>query len=151
MKCPDCKGSGEYVGARIVEKCRNCKGAGTLVDTTKALDSVFTYNQPGDNPCLDIEWGALAGNPRVIDKRDEWVDRSPDLTTTLNIGEVVHVYDAGWYEATIMNFNYNHSDKQTHYDAKYACGTFNFTHSQLTYNITQGRWELVRSGTPVWH
>ncbi len=30
MKCPDCKGTGEYKGANIVEKCQLCKGLGTV-------------------------------------------------------------------------------------------------------------------------
>ena len=30
IACPDCKGSGEYVGLSVVEECRRCLGAGMV-------------------------------------------------------------------------------------------------------------------------
>lgn len=30
--CPDCKGSGKYVGFMVIEDCRLCKGKGQIVD-----------------------------------------------------------------------------------------------------------------------
>jgi len=39
MNCPDCKGSGEYVGANVVEVCLLCNGSGqaVCVTTTKTV------------------------------------------------------------------------------------------------------------------
>jgi RecJ-like exonuclease len=33
MKCPDCKGTGKYIGLNVVETCRTCKGLGVVNPT----------------------------------------------------------------------------------------------------------------------
>jgi len=30
MRCPDCKGSGEYEGATVIEECKLCEGTGQV-------------------------------------------------------------------------------------------------------------------------
>lgn len=35
-KCPDCKGSGKYIGFNVIEECLLCKGEGRIEDKETA-------------------------------------------------------------------------------------------------------------------
>lgn len=149
MKCPDCKGSGEYQGLGAPEPCRGCGGMGEVFvekkeelgaddivqDNTwmKHSDPLADYDE--DDPALNSRWAAGAAKK---------------LLPKINVGDVIHVYDCGWYEVKIMNFNLNASDQLTHYYGSYPSGIMHFTTRDLNYNLTAKRWEIIRAGTPVW-
>jgi hypothetical protein len=60
-KCPDCKGTGKYVGMAKVEDCRTCKGTGKKSGYQGfSLDSVKIGGQPVSNEMLDKMRKAMA-------------------------------------------------------------------------------------------
>lgn len=165
MKCPDCKGTGKYVGAgtQPSEDCQRCSGLGLIGpgasheaekrSKNKALDSVFKANKlPDWMEDYKDEIDVRESKPFTVKPSDleRFRLNKQRLTPDLNIGDTVHVFDCEWIEVTVMNFNYNHADQRTHYYAKYACGTMTFTTYDLSYNVTAGRWEIIKAGTPVW-
>lgn len=163
MKCPDCKGSGKYVGAgtQATEDCLRCKGLGEIGpgashaaekrSRDKALDSLFEANKLPDwmedhkdeidldeirNPCKEIPLG--------FDGSD-MSSGEPGLLPKLKIGDHIHVFDAGWTVAEVTNIGPNGIV------ALAPCDRFYWKSiGELSYNVTRGQWEYIRAGTPVW-
>ncbi len=147
MKCPDCKGSGEYIGARIVEPCAKCKGRGEL--------------NPDGTPLKLPKWmdkykDQIEFNPKVSKKPDLTVEELEELlkdgftknspTPKLKVGDIIHIYDAGWCEAEVISIDSAGGiTARSAYDICMWSGV-----RQLDYNLTQNRWEYIRSGTPVY-
>ena len=150
MKCPDCKGGGEYIGAGTIEpeKCHRCKGVGELNDDgtvidpkAKALDSVFNSNLPDWMEDYKDEIGDLKlGEVKTY----EYTAKVPKL----KIGDTVHVFDADWYEAEVVHFGTYQGMNIVRAD--YVCGRFFINVDDVCWNDTQKRWEHIRSGTPLW-
>ena len=125
MKCPDCRGNGKYVGARVVEDCRLCKGLGELKEDGTHLDIA---NLP--------EW-----------MRDHVNEK--DLAAPLKVGSIIYVYDCDWYKTRIIHFGIDSQGREI-LRADHIYGRFFILKSKLTFNVTQQRWEFICSGTPVW-
>jgi len=134
--CPDCKGKGTYQGFNTKpEPCARCRGVGKIdISKEDALASVYDYNAPRRsadithlfNPCKEIDVGTTY-LPRIV------------------TGTAIYVYDAGWHEVFVVE------DKNEVYKAVNATETFFISHRDVTYNMTQNRWECIKSGTPTWH
>jgi len=60
-------------------------------------------------------------------------------------GTAIHVYDAGWHTVFVLK------DGNGIYEAGNKTETFYIPHGDVVFNITQNRWECIKSGTPVWH
>ena len=164
MKCPDCKGGGKYVGAGTIkpEECQRCEGIGelnndgTVIGSKKrALDSVFNSNLPDWMEDYQDQIGmadAPFNFPRFTDEQIKQVKKllrgSPPnflaCDSELKVGNILYIYDAGWHEATVIYIDIDGS-----IIAETACDTFCLG-PHASYNLTQKRWEYIRSGTPVW-
>lgn len=154
MKCPDCKGRGEYIGARIVEPCAKCKGRGelnpdgTLLKLPKWMDKY--KDQIEFNPKVSSGWsdGKKDLTAEELEQllKDAFTKNLP--SPELKIGDIIHIYDTGWYEAEITTIEKNADDPIM--EVRYAHGYFALARSRLGYNDTQKRWEYIRVGTPVW-
>ena len=172
-RCPDCKGSGKYRGAFVEEDCHRCGGAGSLLDKQKALDSVFDYNdirskgQPISSDNLGPEFLTIPDTPesreaferlkKLVEQADSISSLKPakkqGFSPQLVVGDILHVYDNGWHEAVVQCFSCNPNDPvdTTVIHAKTPCGYFEVKKQLVGYNVTQGRWEYIRAGTPLWH
>lgn len=130
VSCPDCKGSGKYIGILAQEDCRSCNGAGRLPDKEKALESIFRA-QPQDHNRFQL--------------------KPHKLLPKLKIGDIIHVYDAGWYETEVDRIDYNPIkwvDAEMVYTSD-GCNKFRIPFTELSYNVIKGRWEYIRTGTPL--
>lgn len=161
MRCPDCKGSGKYTGALIQEECRKCKGSGNLLDKEKALDSVFDAQpKSSDNkPWPDVfTIPDTEENRRVFDKLKKILDEETKVKTKLGlvpvlleVGDTIFIYDAGWYEAVVQFIALNPGSLTP--GMVYASNTtdqFRIPYQEITFNLTESRWEHIKSGTPLW-
>ena len=164
ITCPDCKGSGEY--APLVgpaEPCRLCKGVGELNDDdtaidpkAKALDSVFNANLPGwmEDYKDEINLDDLRPKGGGIIFSPEECDRINGVTPELKVGSLIHVYDADWYEAEVVEIYQtvrpSNMNPVTMIRADYTCGSFRIPLLDPCCNDTQKRWEYIRSGTHIW-
>jgi len=147
MRCPDCpERPGKYIGANVVEDCQRCEGVGELNDDgsvidakAKALDSVFHSNLPD----WMEDYQDQIGNPQRTSFLPE-----------LKVGDTLYVYDAGWYKAEVKDIFPNmwssRRPRPIVIRATTSCDTFHILLSALCYNVTQGRWEYIRVGTPIW-
>ncbi len=190
MKCPDCKGSGEYLPLiGFAEPCKKCEGAGELNDDgtvidpkAKALDSVFNANLPSwmedhkdeidlneaylsidierlkeimrNNPgTLQIDPGTKITDEEIEELQNMFGSRWQSMS--LGMGDIIHVYDADWYEAEIVEIYQTVSTSSvtspvTMLRADYTCGSFRIPLLAPCWNDTQKRWEYIKAGTPVW-
>ena len=165
MRCPDCKGTGEYIGVRVVEDCQRCKGEGEVnaddasINRKAKTKEIFTLipSEPLD-PCAIRQKKMDERAKRVYDKFDkdtDWIQivRKPKIgmdsgSPKLNIGDIIHIYDAGWHEAKVISFFFDHGEEMVCADT--PCDRFRIRTNRLTYNLTQQRWEHIKAGTPVW-
>lgn len=143
MKCSDCKGSGMYEGFNLLpEPCRLCEGMGALnaegMPDMLHKGSIKTLEGLGRKSSMSPPTGG-----GIIFSQEE-CDRINGVMPELKIGDILHVYDRGWYGAvvTILDGCIVH--------AQHTCGTFDVARYLLNYNVTQGRWEYIRSGTPTY-
>lgn len=171
MKCPDCKGSGKYIGARVVEDCQRCEGVGVIGEgaaKAKALKSVAKANLPewmkdyaekidfdGAHHYRGPAHAILNPDPDDpnIKRIKELIANPPQgwsasLMPELKVGDIIHIYDAGWHEAEVTNRWLQHGKEMVRADA--PCDSFRIPYYEMSYNVTQGRWEYIRAGTPVW-
>jgi hypothetical protein len=116
-KCPDCKGSGKYVGSFVVEDCLKCKGKGNLAEETwEQLEEAIEGTQ-SDN----------VGAP------------------PLKVGDFVYKYDEnwGWYR-TIVESIYASASGRKMVSLKTNDRFAAVSHVQyidLSYNVSKQRWE----------
>lgn len=143
-KCPECNGTGEYVGFNSREECKPCRGTGAKDGITDALKSVFDFNdvRPKGDPIIGRDDVDLYDyfNEIPIGDPQPCVLGEPQIT----IGTIIHVYDGGWYEAEVQDIK----NKVIH--ATDPCNTFHIPANGPAWNLTQGRWEYIKAGTPVW-
>ena len=125
MKCDECKGSGKYRGLSIVEPCRKCGGVGRLTSSNnEVLDSILDMQ-----PHTDITWH---------------FERKFKTPSELQVGDVVWIYDANWYETIVRDIEQN-SIIILHY----LHGAFEIHRNLIGWNVTHQRFEYIRSGTPA--
>tara|TARA_R110000822_G_scaffold21989_4_gene69540 strand:- start:894 stop:1292 length:399 start_codon:yes stop_codon:yes gene_type:complete len=128
--CSDCKGKGTYQGFNTrTEPCSKCNGVGKLnVTKADALKSVLDNTKGAWNNLLypeDYDMSLVM----------------PVLVT----GTPIHVYDAGWNTVFVLK------DENDIYEAGNKTETFYIPHNDVVFNMTQNRWECIKSGTPTWH
>jgi hypothetical protein len=161
MRCPDCpEQPGKYIGANVVEDCQRCEGVGELNDDgsvieskAKALKSVFNSNLP--------EWMKDYADQIGVGKLDD-PDPYGSIARAnyvhgqdpLKVGDSLYVFDCDWYETTVTR-KYNSGSNGTPpnimwIDADGVYSSFIMPLSDICWNLTQGRWEYIRAGTPVW-
>ena len=174
MKCPDCKGSGVYQGLGAPEPCQRCSGRGEdVVKITTVKPDIPDEPWPGGvnkkhwdalRDLYEKHGGAIQHKPNqkasVVGRAAkagmspkqvcEDTDQVISLTKRPIEGEVVHVYDAGWYEATIVSIYDGGVRGVKMVRADHACGTFRIPIEDICWNVTERRWEHIRFGTPVW-
>lgn len=153
-RCPDCKGSGEYVGACVVEPCQRCKGLGALdvkgkPDVPKsAMDPASTGLPNWMKDHVDSPgFGELvrANGPQWKEDRHAFVNG----LNLIKVGSVIHVYNHSWYELIVLLVGTDvGGSKWVHAD--YRGGVFKIPYNRICHNHTQKRWEYIKSGTPTW-
>ena len=152
-RCPDCKGSGEYIGARVVEPCAKCNGRGELnpdgtpLNLPKWMDDY--KDQIKFNPKASSGWYNNKNPDLTVEELEQLLKDNftkHPLLPELQISDIIHVYDAGWYEAEVVSI-----DLSGEIMARSAHNIFMWSGvHQLNYNLTQNRWEYIRAGTPVY-
>ena len=156
--CPDCKGKGTYQGIGPVEDCKTCMGAGSFIGVHIDLPETFTHpivKHPYPKETTKEDWDKLAeamktnGRLIVTDANDVTVIKGKGAVD-LQVGEPVHVFDSGWFDTVVDNIFYSRAGNQTMARVSYACGTMQIPIQNICWNITDDRWEYIRSGTPVW-
>tara|TARA_R110002094_G_scaffold16428_2_gene27955 strand:- start:141 stop:536 length:396 start_codon:yes stop_codon:yes gene_type:complete len=127
--CSDCGGKGTYQGFNTkTEPCSRCHGVGKLnVTKGDALESVFNFN-------------GIRGDKRQLEGYGRDV-----IIPTLVVGTPIFVYDAGWNEVFVLR------DQNEIYETGNKTETIYIPHDDVVFNLTQNRWECIKSGTPVWH
>lgn len=175
MKCPDCKGSGKYVGARVVEDCRKCNGAGNIVtddDKEKALKSVAEAQPKMTLGEVEIyEYVKSVGEPGInpfdlAEQCDKVSELKPARNSAkelglapcdginlpeIQVGTIIHVFDGDWYapEVTHIATCPINGGPGVIY-AEDPCNRFRILYTYLAFNLTLYRWEFIKSGTPVY-
>lgn len=165
-KCPDCKGSGEYVGACVVEPCQRCKGLGVLdvkgkPDVPKsAMDPASTGLPNWMKDHVDSPgFGELvrANGPQWKKDRDEFIN-GLDL---IKVGSTIHVYVHGWHKTTVVRVTTTgrgHDQKKwiyTEHGSGICRSQIRIPYCDIYCNYTQkrnvvSRWEYIKLGTPTW-
>lgn len=153
MKCSDCKGSGMYEGFNLPpEPCRLCEGMGALnaegMPDMLNKGSIKTLEGLGRKSSMSPP----SGGGIIFSQED--CDRINGVTPKLKIGDIIHVYDAGWIEAKVVHV-YIHQGVgvqcgQLMVRADFTGGHLRVSFFELNYNITQRQWEYIRSGTPTY-
>ncbi len=154
IKCPDCKGSGKYTSAFFVEPCQKCKGRGKLnadgtpLNLPEWMDDYEIGHDPG------ILSGDSTASRKVTAKElDKLIDGIFKVKPELKVGDIVHVYDNGWYEATVDSFKRSPGRLTVYIILSFArkmISGYVLDSFDLNYNLTQNQWEYVRAGTPVY-
>lgn len=137
-KCPDCNGTGEYVGFNSREECASCRGTGAKDGITDALQSVLDFNNDIGHDEIDLYDYVNSMNGSV---NQATIPPGPQIT----IGTKIYVYDAGWYEVEVVDIK----NKTIH--ATDPSNAFFIPANGPVWNATQARWEYIKSGTPIWH
>lgn len=165
-QCPDCKGSGVYKGLNItLENCKTCDGHGSLIGVQ--LSETFTHpivKEPYPKKTtkegrvfLPKKGHVFLPGATECDRCGEsvFIPTGTSRTQCLGLprpfeGELVHVYDTGWYEAVI---DVIYDDPKCRggrlVKADHTCGVFRIPINDICWNDTEKRWEYIRSGTPV--
>ena len=156
MKCPDCQGSGQYKGFDITpEPCQKCKGVGTL-DERGQPHTLESIRPKGDSIANWMEdHKDRLGEFNLIDVTHKIKPIKKDNTSPLQIGDDVYVYDgtynSPWFKCTLAL-----GPKQSGirpYQLRYTNGIAGYmqvSRGQITFNLTQNRWEYIRNGPPRW-
>ncbi len=155
--CPDCNGKRTYQGFNSKpESCNKCNGSGKL--------GVRMKIKPSDlNPCANTKYDRVGRRSAEIPKSwfveankkvedNDKIHLSPVIREVIMVGTIIYVYDAGWASAQVVEMTCNPNDPVTssivHAETPYE--RFRIPRSYITFNLTQHRWEYIRSGTPVW-
>lgn len=143
-QCPDCKGSGVYKGLNItLENCKTCDGHGSLI----GVQLKGTMKQDWDQLVDAVKKNS---DPKPVGDQDTALSFGHCTLGGPFEGEVVYVFDAGWYEAKIKSI-YDGGVRGTRMvRADYTSGTFRIPLNDICWNLTEKRWEHIRGGTPVW-
>ena len=122
--CSDCGGKGTYQGFNTkTEPCSRCHGTGKLkVTKDDALRDVFKKSK------------------QLVECHDKVF-----LMPKIVLGTCIHVYDAGWNAVFVLR------DQNEIYETGNKTETIYIPHDDVVFNLTQNRWECIKSGTPVWH
>ena len=139
--CPDCKGSGVYQGLGAPEDCQACGGAGEFAGI-----SVDVYPEG----IKKEDWDELSKSFKLnITQKDDITFIEGNGAPNLKIGEMVYIYDASWYEGKAAHLYENiHGGQMVRVDSN--GGIFRIATKNICWNLTENRWEYIRSGTPVW-
>lgn len=130
MICPDCKGSKVYeplVGP--AEPCRRCEGIGDVPDSSDEFKRDALELCQEDRASLRFKY-----------------KEKPAMMPS--IGDEVYVYDNRWYEYEVASIEMDDTLK-----CQSICRSgwlINISFKNLAWNETQGRWESILCGTPVW-
>lgn len=146
-KCPDCKGSGVYQGLGAPGPCQACGGAGEFIGIKVDLE-----NDVYPKGTCKADWDQLAEALKTCEDADRVINikAKPGVVHSPIEGELVYVYDAGWYEAEIKSVYDGGVRGERMVKADHTCGMFRIPVKDICWNITDNRWEHIRSGTPVW-
>ena len=144
MKCEDCKGTGRYVGLRESGDCQSCQGTGRGLMKLDVIKPTQTEEDAVD--AMNAMRGMAPRRSAIIPLQPI---RSPNNPTTqLGVGDTVHVYDGEWIETVVMQI----TDRPTFTEvlAIYHHGNIKMRGHNICWNVTQQRYEYIRSGTPVY-
>jgi len=135
--CPDCNGSGEYLGFNIApEPCQTCNGHGKLDENGEPLQSILPSNLP--------DW---MNDPHYIEQLDV-THKISNTSSKLAVGDVVYVYNLKWYEGRITYID-NTSLTILYYDGR-GPSRLAAPIDDICWNVTQSRWECIFIGKPTW-
>lgn len=144
-KCGDCNGTGIYQGLGALEDCQACKGHGSFIGVEMEIESTYPKNTKKE------DWDELAESfkKQIRDDADDITLIKGKGAPGLQVGETVYVYNAGWYEGKAEHIYENmHGGQMVRVD--HSGGVFRMAIKNICWNITEDRWEYIRSGTPVW-
>ncbi len=157
MKCPDCKGSGKYTSALFVEPCQKCKGRGQLNADGTPLNLPEWMDDYKDqikfNPKVSSGWSdEKDGKDLTVEELGQLLKDSFTKSPELKVGDIIHVYENGWYKATVDSFGKGDQGQLTIYIilsfVRKMISGYVLDIVDLNYNLTQSRWEYIRAGTP---